>query len=497
MSAGRHQHPIAIARRATRRRLEGAEEGFTLIELIITIAILPIILGGITVALLSVFGLQDSVQNRVGDSNDELVSASVFNKDAQSAQQIETATAPACGSSGTQLVGFEWAQDATGNYDTVVSYVTQSNGGTTSLVRQSCMSGASATPTASRVVVQDAGASPGVTFIPSGFMAANATWAPTQGLYSVTLNIDAPGSKFPYVLSGLPSAGASTGSASLLTPTQNPAGCNLADEGTGTYAPSLCFADFSSFTNANSNNSTCPAGSGQEMKLSIVDSPDILQFCVIATGANVAPHSIPTYYNPGGYDSEAFLGNNGFYTGIDGDPALYQTNSNTPNTVVTFTNIEVTNAVGEPATGWTLVTGDAESTDAREWMDFTTNLTWSVLPNSGTSLYGNACYDDNDVGGSGLFHWTGPLPPTTAEVGNTATTSPPPASAYATTLPTPTAANNYATGVSSILCESDQQLNKTGTLMLASPEPSSLAPQSMTVTMQGAGFEGLFLGVEL
>ena len=62
--------------------------------------------------------------------------------------------------------------------------------------------------------------------------------------------------------------------------------------------------------------------------------------------------------------------------------------------------------------------------------------------------------------------------------------------------PTPVGPN-YTTGVSSILCESDQQLNKTGTLMLASPEPTSLAPQSLTVTMKGAGIEALFLGVLL
>ena len=59
-------------------------------------------------------------------------------------------------------------------------------------------------------------------------------------------------------------------------------------------------------------------------------------------------------------------------TGIPGNPALYQT-ANVGYTVVTFSNIKVTNAVGEPATGWTLVTGDAESTDAKEWMNFTTN----------------------------------------------------------------------------------------------------------------------------
>ena len=78
-----------------------------------------------------------------------------------------------------------------------------------------------------------------------------------------------------------------------------------------------------------------------------------------------------------------------------------------------------------------------------------------------------------------------------------ANASGPPSAANATTLPTPSATNNYRTGVSSILCESDQQLNKTGTLMLASPEPANKAPQSVTVTMQGAGIEALFLGVLL
>ena len=256
----------------------------------------------------------------------------------------------------------------------------------------------------------------------------------------------------------------------------------------------LCFADFTSFTNANSNNSYCPNGTGQQMKLSIADSPDILQFCVSDPARQRdRPTAIPTYYNPGanGYNSEAYLGNNGFYTGIAGNPALYQTPTNGAYTVVNFTNIEVTNAVGEAATGWTLVTGDAESTDQHEWINFTTNNSWSILPNTTASLYGNSCYDDLDAGDSGLFQWTGPTPPTTTTVGDPGPgpgTGPPPAT-YATTLATP-AAPNYLTGVSSILCESDQQLNKTGTLMLASPEPTNLAPTVGDRHHEGCGLPG-------
>jgi prepilin-type N-terminal cleavage/methylation domain-containing protein len=502
-SRGPLVHPVAAARRATRRRIEGHDEaGFTLIELIITITILPIVVGAISVALLSVFNLQGSASSRLSDSNDELVSASVFNKDVQSAQEIETATTPACGTSGqTQIVGLEWGLDADGSYQTVVSYVTSQDGTKTLLIRQICSappSPPSATPTSSRTVAHDAG-TPTLTLNPTGFLGANTTWQSTQGLYGVTINITAPScstqgcNNYPYSLSGLPSSSTSTGQASQIQAAQNPAGCNLASPGSGTYAPILCFADFSSFTNATSP--TCPGGVGQQMKLSISDSPDVLQFCVSASPKNVTAHSIPTYYNPGanGYNSEAYLGNNGFYTGIAGEPSLYQLPNNGAYTVVTFTNIEVTNAVGEPATGWELVTGDAESTDSGEWISFTSNLTWSILPNTSSSLYGNSCYDGHDTpGDSGLFNWTGPTPPTTTTVGNPA--AGPPATANATTLPTPTGPN-YTTGASTILCESDQQLNKTGTLMLASPEPANLAPQSVTVTMKGAGYQALFLGV--
>ena len=140
------------------------------------------------------------------------------------------------------------------------------------------------------------------------------------------------------------------------------------------------------------------------------------------------------------------------------------------------------------------MTGDAESTDNHEWISFTTNLTWSLFPNSSspstatramtrTTPATAACSSGRD---RRLRR-----PPRCGDPG-----SGPPAGANATTLVTPTGPN-YTTGASSILCESDQQLNKTGTLMLASPEPQTLAPQSVTVAMKGAGFQGLFLGVLL
>ena len=63
----------------------------------------------------------------------------------------------------------------------------------------------------------------------------------------------------------------------MITQTPNPAGCNLASPGHGTYANVLCFADFTGFTRP----PQLPKRR-QQMKLSIADSPDFLQFCVIA-----------------------------------------------------------------------------------------------------------------------------------------------------------------------------------------------------------------------
>ena len=327
-------------RQAMRRRLSAATQrelddaGFTLIELIITIAILPIVVGGIAVALISVFTLQGSVSNRVSDSNDALVSSSTFNKDVQSAQEIETVTTPACGSTGQQLVGLEWGANAAGAYQNVVSYVQSTTGTTTSLMRMQCTSGASTTPTGSRTVAHDAG-TPTVALNPSGFSYnTNQGWTSTQGLYGVTVSVNAPGSGYAYKLTGLPSASSSTGSASQIVQNQNLPGCNLANPGTGTYANILCFADFSASGASPATQSaylaafTQPSAKCTPMTFSIAASPDLLSFCLSVGPTNtqtVAPQTIPTYDDVAqGSNSQPYLGNNGFYQGIQGEPAISQ-----------------------------------------------------------------------------------------------------------------------------------------------------------------------------
>jgi len=503
-------HPIAIARRAMRRRagLEPParcdESGFTLIELVVVVAILPIVLGGIATAMLSVFSLQTQTQNRIGNSNDALVGSVTFNKDVQSAAQLTTVSTPSCGPAApnqTQLLGLEWGANsavATGFYDTVVSYVqtpSSQTPNTYSLVRQECTFGPSATPASVTTISRNIG-SLGLTINPFiKLTLASSGWTSAQGVTGVTFNITEPevvsgtNSPYTYSLVGLPGASTSTGSASSVAP-NSPPGCNFASPGTGTYATSLCFADFSSFTGA--TNGTGPCLNMQSMSLPIAQTPYTLSFCMSESPAHtVSPHVLPTYYDPSGDHSEAFLGNNGFYTGVSGDPALYQNSGGL--STITLTNIQVLNAIGQPASNWTLVTGDAESTDANEWMVFQSNLDWSVLDNSPGDPYGNACYDGaggnnaGDPDNVGFLQFTQNTALTNALI---PTNDKGPLPANGATFP--------ATGTTSVLCESNIQLNKTGTLMVAAQEPTnSSAPQTLTVTMRGAGLEAMFLGVLL
>ena len=106
------------------------------------------------------------------------------------------------------------------------------------------------------------------------------------------------------------------------------------------------------------------------------------------SGCGVAPRSgyndltavpLPTYSCPPG--SEAYLGNNGFYTGVPGDPALYEVDEGSTATV-TINRIELLSSNGETATNWELVTGDAESTDDGESITWTSNEDLSLLHNS-------------------------------------------------------------------------------------------------------------------
>ncbi|MBO9706433.1 MAG: hypothetical protein J7474_13115, partial [Arthrobacter sp.] len=85
--------------------------------------------------------------------------------------------------------------------------------------------------------------------------------------------------------------------------------CHFSASGTGKYADTLCWLDFSGLDPAQ-------AAKGQDFAFTI-DGGNTLYATITSSGASVAPAAFPTW-------SGAYLGNRGFYSGTAGKPALYQ-----------------------------------------------------------------------------------------------------------------------------------------------------------------------------
>ena len=404
-----------------------------------------------------------------------------FTKDVQGASMVTTAAAStnpsACGT-GTQILGLQYPSGQWISY----SFWSPARRRTQNLFRNVCQT-VNGSPTvlssiiASHHVVSTSGlGSPSATVTctsrhdgPScaGTPPAwSANWVSTATVVNVNLGLTYAASDYTANLVAVPSTGVNTpGGSTLNTP---PYSCGFATPGTGTYASTLCFIDFSAW-NPPQQGTKCTNGANTGLQITdgITNTPFTISFCLTTTttnGGSIVAASIPTYTDPP--QSEAFLGNNGFYTGIPGNPALYQSQEGTTSTV-SITNIQVVGSGGVPATNWNLITGDAESTDNGEsiswtagWSPTTTiasaNQVFSLVPNSPTSAIGNTCA--NPTAGSGL------------NVGNGLT----------------------GIGTNSVECQASVPSDKTGTVMISTP-----APNSLTVNLVGTGLQAMFMGILL
>ncbi len=478
-------------------RRDRSDAGFSLIELLIVVAVMPLVVGAIAVGMLSVFSLYSSVTNRISDSADAQIVGLNFQTDVQSASLITTANSssnPAPCGNGYQVLGLQQANG------TEISYIGSAGAGTSyRLTRNVCTNGsvtessvlASDLPdilqsATSPISVTCRQTNPPVTCAlgpPNGTPAYQNGWEPTAGVTGVVFNVTAPLTKFTYQFSAVPAASAS--STNLAIPSTTSTGCGLATPGTGTYDSRLCFVDFTPW-NANPQvqaaGVACPADRASPaspwlaMSANVGNTPFILSFCmsISATanggGAITGPTSagaacgvaarsgsfdltavpLPTYACPPG--SEAFLGNNGFYTGVNGNPGLYTVDQGSTATIQ-FTNIQVVASNGQAASNWKLVTGDAESTDSGESITWSSDQRLDLLPNSSLSPVGNACNS---------------------------------------TPPTYNASSLTGIGTTTVECFNSPSEDHTGTAMLEATTPTSL-----TVTLDGGGLQATFLGVLL
>ena len=472
-------------------RVEQSDEGgFTLIELIVVIAIMPIIVGAMVAALLSIISFTPGIENRISDSADTQVVTTSFNKDVQGATMLTTDATPtnpsACGS-GTQLLGLQYANG------TEVSYSLVSTGaGPTAVFNlyryEGQMSGSPATCTSpsSTLVSHDVVAQSGhgapsasvtcITTTPptptpptcAGTPPAYQTgWESVSQVVNVSLPFTYAASNYKQTLYAVPSGGVNASGGGVVS--NSPYSCGFATANTGTYAQTLCFLDFTAW---NTHTGTTPCGNGgQELTDGISNTPFTISFCLSTTGGPIVAAAIPTYTDPP--TSEAFLGNNGFYTGIPGYPALYQNVEGTTS-IITITNIQVLGTGAVPATNWNLVTGDAESTDSGESITWTAGWSpgttvpanqqgFSLIDNSLSppSAIGNACA--NPTAGTGLG------------LGNGLT-----------------GVTNSGVGSATVECQASMSSDKTGTVMLSAPTPNSL-----TANLVGTGLEAIFMGILL
>ena len=157
-----------------------------------------------------------------------------------------------------------------------------------------------------------------------------------------------------------------------------------------------------------------------------------ITFNLHVSGGPVAATSFPTF-------TDAFLGNNGHYTGVSGRPALNQTTRGTT-TTATLDGITVTGPGGVPETGYAFVGADAESTDRKESITWTANTPFTLL-----EPVGNACNSGSRLTG---------------------------------------------VGTKTVTCSASVSNTKTGTAMLAAQAPSSIAQE-----MVGGGHQGVAFGV--
>lgn len=487
-----HQGPAPAPIRQHRTHTYN-ESGFSLIELVIVVAIMPIVVGAIAIGIIAVLSQQTSVSNRLSDSSDAQVVSAHFQEDVGSAESVTTASSPnsaptPCGP-GFQILGLELGNGSEITYATVAATTTTAN-----LLRNVCSSGTlqssltlahglpSSTLTTSPVTITcSTNPTPPACepVEPTNSPAYQVDWVSPLDISGVTFRTTEPASNYTYQDVAVPNA--SSNSANLTSVGSQSTGCGFATPGTG--LSTLCFVNFApwaALTSAPPANPNCASGQ-LYMSAGITNTAFVLSFCMSVTSTtpsslmntyssqppacgvanragwdDIAAIALPTYACPPG--SEAFLGNNGFYTGVAGDPGLYTVQEGST-AVISFTNIKVTTTGGAVATNWKLATGDAESTDPGESITWQSNENLFLIPNSSSSPIGNACSSYGSYAPPNYNNTTSGL---------------------------------TGIGTTTVKCSASNSTDKTGTPMLYATTPSSL-----TVTLQGTGLQAMFLGVQL
>jgi hypothetical protein len=390
-----------------------------------------LVVGALSLGIIAVFSLNTQSSNRLTDTADAQVVASIYQKDVQAAGYVTTsgAASPQCGvaAGDTPLLSLESVPNQkTGDFQSVISYVGvpenngQNGASSESLVRMYCTNG-STIPTAQTTLANDIpsptvpqgntdpgydvlkppvvycsqGASPSIcdgggTYPTEQCTQCTTGYVPAQDIGTIDFSVTEPATNYNFNLDASPAAGSTFNSGGVAsTPA---ATCESTTGSTGPYAGQLCLVDFSGLT---ANDLAVAETTGQCYNMSIaVEATDILHYCLSISSSTAGEGAVPTAIPA---DTNAGLGNT-VYPGIPGDPALYMSpyTGNTNTTIVfSLSAFSLVNAAtGEPVTGWSFVSADAETTNLGETLTWTSNVPITVLNDmeaGAAAPAGNAC----------------------------------------------------------------------------------------------------------
>jgi prepilin-type N-terminal cleavage/methylation domain-containing protein len=277
---------------ARRRSEDRGEAGFSLIELLVVVVILPLVVGAISVALLAIFQNETPIANSLTASGDAQVASSYYAQDVQGANWVTTKSSLSCSSpAGSSLLLSISPDDvASSAIKNVTSYVEVPNSpsSTFAIKRETCTGGTGSPATNVRAVAHNATSATTLSISPSTVQtAAGSGWTAAPGTASVQLLLVEPArgsSTSSYTLSAAPRV---TG-----TPGANPAGFNpiLPVTFVGNSCPSLSLTGSGSFLDAQN-------GGGQSGSGFVGYTQSQSQCTSQTTGTGQLKYAQPAYYN--------------------------------------------------------------------------------------------------------------------------------------------------------------------------------------------------------
>lgn len=129
------------------------EQGFTLVELTVTVTILGIIMTAIATTFTVMARTMDQTQRRFTESSGAKFVGLYWDPDVSSSE-IVNPTGARCGTTGAPLVTFRWTDDRSAQLQ-VATWATTTSGTNTSVVRAQCDANALTTPVRTTTIARE------------------------------------------------------------------------------------------------------------------------------------------------------------------------------------------------------------------------------------------------------------------------------------------------------------------------------------------------------